>query len=933
MSRATVPTSHAMSADTPAIGLIGRDREVRALAERMHAARGQGGGALLVRGDAGIGKSSLLESARAHAEAMGFEILTTTGVQSEAHLPFAGLHQLLRPILHRLDRVPDSYSRAIRGAFGLSDQSAPNPFLIALSILHLLCESEEPAPILLLVDDAHWLDTPTAGALAFVARRLESDPIMLVGAMRDGFASPFLDARIPELRIGELSDGEATSLLAVRAPGLIPELRDRIVREAAGNPLALVELSVGLGPMADRDAALPTARRPLTVRLEHAFADRLPSLTPGTRSFLHVAAVEEDGGLAPLLSAASTLAGREITLDSAAEACAAGLVEFSGHRLRFRHPLMRAAIQQAMSLGERLAAHAALAAAPDIDPDHRAWHRAVAATENNEPLAADLEASAIRAERRGAIFTAQEALERAAQLSDDGARRGRRLLHAAYLALDLGRPGDVQRLLTEINDLDLTALDRPQAAWLRELVAKGSWSGASRVDSLVEIADRMRVEGDIDRGLAALVRVGLRCWWSNPGRESYARLIAVARRFPVAGDDPRLISILALAEPVEHGAAVIERLSRRWAEPGVDPGTESYALGLAAQAVGDFAHSDVLLETHIDQCRTHGWLWLLANALMSQAWNKIHRGDWKQGGSMASEAGRLADETGQGSWARIAGLAAATIAAYRGEIAAAEALAAAGEQSLLPLCATPMQALVHIPRGAAALADGRFDEAYQHLRRIFDPADSAYHPHVRSWALVDLVEAATHSGHEDDAAVLVSELERVAARTRSPWLKAGLAFARPVLSREPDDSAFLASLGAGLGDWPFIRARLELAYGLWLRRQRRPADARTPLRAARDGFDALGAVPWGERARQELRASGEASRRRAFELSDTLSPQELQIAQLAAAGMSNKEIGRRLFLSHRTVGSHLYRIFPKLGITARSHLRAVLQENRQPSPR
>ena len=244
-----------------------------------------------------------------------------------------------------------------------------------------------------------------------------------------------------------------------------------------------------------------------------------------------------------------------------------------------------------------------------------------------------------------------------------------------------------------------------------------------------------------------------------------------------------------------------------------------------------------------------------------------------------------------------------------------------------------MQALVHIPRGAAALADGRFDEAYQHLRRIFDPADSAYHPHVRSWALVDLVEAATHSGHEDDAAVLVSELEPVAARTRSPWLKAGLAFARPVLSREPDDAAFLASLGAGLGDWPFIRARLELAYGLWLRRQRRPADARTPLRAARDGFDALGAVPWGERARQELRASGEASRRRAFELSDTLSPQELQIAQLAAAGMSNKEIGRRLFLSHRTVGSHLYRIFPKLGITARSHLRAVLQENRQPSPR
>jgi DNA-binding CsgD family transcriptional regulator len=235
-----------------------------------------------------------------------------------------------------------------------------------------------------------------------------------------------------------------------------------------------------------------------------------------------------------------------------------------------------------------------------------------------------------------------------------------------------------------------------------------------------------------------------------------------------------------------------------------------------------------------------------------------------------------------------------------------------------------MLALVQYPRGAAALAAGRYDEAYQHLRRIFDPSDSAFHPHVRSWALVDLVEAAALSGHENEAAGFVKELEPIAAQARWPILEGALRFARPILSTASDDSGFEA--GTELAAWPFTRARLQLAHGIWLRRQRRPADARNPLRAARDAFDALGAGPWGERARQELRASGETSRQRSYELSDALSPQELQIARLAAGGMSNKEIGRQLFLSHRTVSSHLYKVFPKLGITARSQLRAALQD-------
>jgi ATP/maltotriose-dependent transcriptional regulator MalT len=376
---------------------------------------------------------------------------------------------------------------------------------------------------------------------------------------------------------------------------------------------------------------------------------------------------------------------------------------------------------------------------------------------------------------------------------------------------------------------------------------------------------------------------------------------------------------------LERGAEVVERLQRLWTDLHRDLGAESQLLASAAMAVGDFVHAELFLDHSITYCRAHGLLGVLPSKLGLQPWIKIQRGDWKQAGSLASEGARLADEIGQTNWTTMANLAAATIAAYGGEIATAEKLVAACDKVLLPFGAISMLALVQYARGAAALADGRNEEAYQHLRRIFDAADSAYHPHVRSWTLVDLVEAAVHSGHEDEASAFVRELEVVAARTHSPLLQAALEFARPVLAPHENEAGFKATFGASLASWPFIRARLQLEHGIWLRRQRRAGDSRTPLRAARDAFDALGALPWGERARQELRASGETSRRRTYDLSEALSPQELQIAQLAAAGLSNKEIGRQLFLSHRTIASHLYRIFPKLGITARSHLSAALQ--------
>jgi DNA-binding CsgD family transcriptional regulator len=912
------------STKTPTIELVGRETESRALVERIDAARAGGGGALVLLGAPGIGKTSLLEAARRHAAASGLHVLRTTGVQSETHLPFAGLHQLLKPVLDDVDRLPASYAKAVQGAFGMSDEAVSSPFVVAMAVLHLLGESAERAPLALLVDDAQWLDGSTVAALAFVARRLESDPIALVVALRDGFPSSFLEARIPVRRIEPLADSHAAALLDATSPDLGPTLRERLLRNAAGNPLALVELATALRSPLEADGVLAGSDLPLTDRLERAFVDRLATLSPATRDFLRIAAANERGMLAELLSAASRLEGPAITIAAVSEAVAAGLVDVDGPELRFRHPLMRSAIQQAMSLEERRATHTALAATFEGDPDRQTWHRASATVGTDASVAADLEAIGRRASRRGAVGVAMQALERAAQLADVPEVRGILLARAAIFAMIMGRASSVLRFLDTIDDEHVPVGERPSVVTMRESYGRSAWSGASRIPEFVAIADQLRREGNFERGMAALFVIANRCWWSNPNEETRGALIDVLDRFEAPPGDARALSIRAMTSPVEQGAFVLDVLERCATDPAAERGGPAdQQLGLAAQAVGDFVRAERYIEARAQYLRAQGMLGGLVSSLLKLAWTKIQLGDWKGAASAASEAERLAEETGQLDLAAAAACATATIAAYRGEIDVAERIAVAGERELSASGVNPQRAMAQWPRGVAALAAGRFDEAYQQLSRIFDPADPAFHPHVRSWVLVDFVEAALHSRHEAEASAIVDELEPIAARARSPLLVAALHYARPALSRDDQEAAFRAD--AELAPWPFTRARLQLAYGIWLRRHRRAADSRAPLRSARDAFDALGALPWGERARQELRASGETSRRRSHDLADALSPQELQIARLAAQGLSNKEIGRQLFLSHRTIGSHLYRIFPKLGITARSHLRDALR--------
>jgi len=902
--------------------LHGRDRELR-IVSSLIGRLGEGrGGALVVRGEPGIGKSPLLATVRERAENDGLRVLSAWGVQSEARLPFAGLHQLLRPVLQGADQLPDPQRAALLAAFGMSDQAGAGLFLIGLATLELIGDAAESSPVLVLADDAHWLDEPSCAVLAFVGRRLAAERAVMLIAVRDGAASPFDEAQLPELRLAGLDKDAAGSLLDSRAPGLEPFLRERLIAEAAGNPLALVELPEALRAEHLVEGALAPSRLPLTARLERAFAVQESGLPTASRSLLLVAAADDSGILGEVLDAASVLEDAKVTADALAPAVAARLVEIHGTKLHFRHPLMRSAIYQAASVSQRQAAHTALADVLAGQPERRVWHRAAASVGPDEQVAAELDAAAARAGRRGAVEVAIDALTRAAQLSDGPASRGRRLLRAASMAFGSGRPGLGPQLLKAAEPLDLPPEERALLSWLRESYSAG-WSGIAKVGSVVELAQRTGVAGHADLVVEPLYAIALRCYWGNPTQEIRSAVVAAAERLPLPENDPTLIAVLGFADPVQRGALVNDRISRMAPDPTDPAGTLN--VGTAATAVWAWDLSLAFLGIAIEGLRTQGRLFLLAQALVSQAWAGVHLAQGPLATSAAGEAARLARETGQLRWAVAAELAQATVTAERGNADAADAMVRAAEAVLLPMGANPMLALVQFARGRGAVAQQRYAEGFEDLRRALDPADPAYHPFVGTWGLGDLIEAAINIGRGDAAATYLSQLESLATATSGPLLRAEAAYARPLLAS--DDTAeglYQAALEHELASWPGYRSRMLLWYGSWLRRQRRAAESRAPLRAARDSFDALAFTDLAERARQELRAAGELSSRHAPEAWDRLTAQELQIARMAAEGLSNRQIGQRLYLSHRTVGAHLHRIFPKLGITSRSQLHATI---------
>ncbi|MBV9310200.1 MAG: AAA family ATPase [Solirubrobacterales bacterium] len=905
-------------------GLVGRDSELGRIC-RLIDPDDSGGGALVIHGDPGIGKTALLDEARRRAEQLRLHRLETGGVETETELPFAGLQRLLRPVLGAAEQLPARQRAALLGAVGTIEGSSPDLFLIALGAFNVVTQTATRGRLLLLVEDAQWLDRGTSEVLAFIARRVREEPIAILVAIRDGYGGPLTDTELDELPLSPLTETAASTLIDRRVPNLGSADRQRVLAEAGGNPLALIEFARAGSGHADCEWQLPP-RLTLSERLERTFAARTEDLPDITRVALLVAATDDRDIIADVLGATSVYLGTPVNEQVLTPAIDVRLIGLEGIRIFFRNPLVRSAIYQAASNEQRRQAHLALAATLEGEPDRFAWHRAAAMSAPDEGVAAELESVAQRAERRGAIATTVSGLERAAMLSADSERRVDRLLHAAELAVELGRADLVGRMMARVDAENLTPLARARTASIRDRFDDRTPGDARQILGLVQDARYAAAEGDTDLALELLLGAAWRTWWTVTDGRVRDQVIGAVEAVAAEPADPRVLAVLAVAGPVKNAATVSERLTGIVIAPDDNP-TMACLLGLSAHTIGQSELAVQVLAGAAVTMRAQGRLGLLARVLTMQAWSTIQLGNWNNVETLANEATRLARETGQPLWAAGAQAAEAAAAGIRGDIDLATELAAHVEREALPPQLSNILCVLQVARGVTALGVGRYTEAYEHLVRVFDPTDPAYHFAERHGALGYLVEAAVRTGHHDHARELVRDVERLSLESPATIIHLGLLYARPlVAAADLAEPGFLAALEADIGRSPFFRARVQLAYGEWLRHQRRIGESRVILRLARDAFDAIGARPWGDRVREQLRASGESGGGPApvAVTAKELTPQERQIAELAAEGMTNREIGEQLFLSPRTVASHLYRLFPKLGIASRAELPRAL---------
>jgi DNA-binding CsgD family transcriptional regulator len=564
-------------------------------------------------------------------------------------------------------------------------------------------------------------------------------------------------------------------------------------------------------------------------------------------------------------------------------------------------------------------------------PDRRAWHRAALQAGELEDIALDLEAAGERARQRGAIAVAVAAMTRAAELNEP-ASRSRRLLTAASLAVELGRPGVVAPLLREARQLDLGELERARLTWVEETVSNRPLGDVEHFRSLIAAAERAGTAADRNLHVDLLRLVASRAWWRDPGPDARRILIDAARRLGgIDAEDPRVFAVHAYADPLGHATGVLTRLRRAAKDERLDADTARF-LGPVAVTVGAFDLGTDFLAVAVDRLRTEGRLGHLPRLLALYSMIAARLGAWDEAIPAAEEASRLAEEFAQQRWQAAADTVISLVAAMRGDEETAQRLAAEAELIAAPLESDSTIALAQFGKVLAALGSGRHADAFAYANRLFDPADPAQHPVMASWLIADLADAARHIDRLEAARAHVAELEATVGDRPGTWIALGLQHARALLAEQAQaGQRFEEALSSDLTRGPFQRARIELAYGQWLRRNRRVAESRAVLRAARDTFDALGCAPWSDQARRELRACGERSRRRVVEARDQLTGQELQIAQLAAKGLSNREIGQRLYLSHRTISTHLYRVFPKLGITSRAELMRLWRRQHCPT--
>jgi DNA-binding CsgD family transcriptional regulator len=891
----------------------------------LDAARAGESRALVVRGEPGVGKTALLDYLAEHAS--GCRVARAAGVESEMELAFAGLHQLLTPMLDRLPRLPAPQRAALRTAFGLRSGSAPDRFLVGLATLNLLADAAAEHPLVCLVDDAQWLDRASAQVLGFVARRLVAESVGLVFAVR---ASGGELAGLSELVVEGLPEADARALLdAVVTGPLDARVRDRIVAEARGNPLALVELPRGVTPAELAGGfALPDAL-PLPGRIEERFRRRLESLPEETRSLLLVAAAEPVGDPVLVWRAAGRLG---IGAEAATLAAEAGLLEV-GARVRFRHPLVRSAAYRSATLQQRQDLHRALAEVtdPKIDPDRRAWHRAQATTGPDEDVAAELERSAGRAQARGGLAAAAAFLERAATLTPEPTRRARRLLTAAGAKRAAGALDAALGLVVAVEAGPLDALSAAEVEQLRGLIALVQQGPSEAARLLLSAARRLE---PLDAGLARdthLDALWAAMWAGHLGSSGGVLAAAeAARAAPPGPQPPRAVDVLleAFALRLTRGYAAAAPLLTRALELSLAlevsndeadrwlPGGRASAL--VALELWDAESWHALAAVQAQFARDTGALVHLQYALNFLATSHLFAGDLTTAARLVDEDRLIGEVTGNPP----VGYAAMALAAWQGQEVPASALI---EATSRVATARGLGRMVSFADYASSLLDnglGRHDAARTTAWRAFQRDDFGYGPYV----VPELAEAASRTG---DAELVEAALQWLSNRTRlapTEWALGIEARVRALLSEgEAAECCYRESIDRlGRTHVRVQLARAHLLYGEWLRRQRRRLDARAQLRTAHGMLEAMGIEAFAERARRELQATGETARKRTVQTSGELTAQEALIARLAREGLSNPEIGSRLFISVRTVKYHLGKVFAKLDITSRGQLHRVL---------
>jgi DNA-binding CsgD family transcriptional regulator len=840
-------------------------------------------------------------------------------------LAFAGLQQLCAPLLDRLEDLPGPQRDALCLAFGLCEGAVPDRFLVGLAALSLLSDAAEEQPLLCLIDDVQWLDQASVQALVFVARRSMAEPVALVFAVREPSDEREL-VGLPELAVEGVGDRDARLLLASAVPGrLDAEVRDRIVAETRGNPLALLELPRGLSPAELAGGfGLPDAR-PLASRIEQSFLRRLRSLPEGTQQLLLVAAAEPIGDPVLMWRAAGLLG---VPASAAAPAEAAGLLHL-GVRVAFRHPLVRSATYRLAEFEERRQVHRALADATDpaVDPDRRAWHRAQAASGPDEEVAGELERSADRAQSRGGLAAAAAFLERAVTLTPDAARRGRRAVAAGQAKMASGAPDEALELVSIAERAPLDEFDRARVDLVRAQIAFAVNRGSDAPPLLLKAAKRLE---PLDVKLARdtyLEAIFAALFAGRLGEGGVLEVAQAARSAPPAPQPPRAADLLldgyalTITAGYAVGAPILQRAVRAFGSE--DTATDevlryAFLASYAAQATWDEEGYRALPTRQMQLARDAGAMSVLPLTLTMRIGAHLHAGELVTAASLVDELNDVAEATG----AEVPPYGALALAAWHGREPEAAALMEASMKAVVArgegigvtfiqwLTAVLYNGLGRYPDAVAAAAP-----ASQHPEELQSPL----------W-LQELVEAAVRSGRPEQAAAALAELSEMAAIIGTDWSLGIEARSRALLS-DGDQAEHLYRMAIehlARTEASVELARAHLLYGEWLRRQNRRVDARKQLRTSYDTLDSIGAEAFAARAARELAATGETVGKRAAEPRDELTPQEAHIALLARDGLSNPAIAARLFISPRTVQYHLRKVFMKLGITSRTQLEEAL---------